>query len=54
MVKRRINNRDSVAGVTEAVYDSGGNIIANQVRTLGLVKFISSGSRDMDYNNNHV
>jgi len=50
-MKRRINNRDSVAGVTEAVYDSGGNIIANQVRTLGLVKFSSSGSRDRDYNN---
>ena len=51
-MKRRINNRDAVAGITGAAFTTDGSIIAGQGRTLGQVKFDSSGSRDREYNNN--
>ena len=51
-MRRRINNRDSVQPVTGVIQASDGGIIATQLRTFGIVKFDSTGSRERTWNDN--
>ena len=51
-MSRRLSNRNSIEGVTNAVYDSNGDILVGQNRRLGVVKFGADGTRNRDYGGN--
>ena len=50
-MSRRLSDRNAIASVTNAVYDSNDDILVGQHRNLGVVKFTSAGVRDREYNN---
>ena len=49
-MSRRLSDRNAIASVTNAVYDSNDDILVGQHRNLGVVKFTSAGARDREYN----
>ena len=50
-MQRRISNRDAVFGMTNAIYDSQGDILGGQLRNLALVKFDADGTRNREFGN---
>ena len=50
-MSRRISNRDAVFGMTNAIYDSNGDILGGQIRNLAVVKFDADGTRNREFGN---
>ena len=50
-MSRRISNRDAVFGMTNAIYDSDGDILGGQLRNLSVVKFDADGKRNREFGN---